>query len=69
MLPGTSYTQRGMYRGICSSMLGWAPIVRTTAVIPHTRPSSLLIEKCYEPDHTMYKSSKKYLQPLSHQCR
>ena len=66
---GTSRTQRGMYRGIRSSMLRWAPIVRTTAVIPHTRPSSLLIEKRYEHDQTTYKSSKKYSQHLAFQRR
>ena len=69
MPPGTSRTQRGMYWSIRSSMLGWAPIVRTTAVIPHTRPSSLLMEKRYEHDQTTYKSSKKYSQPLAFQHR
>ena len=61
---GTSRTQRGMYRGIRSSMLRWAPIVRTTAVNPHTRSPSLSIEKHYERNRTMHRSVDKYSQPL-----
>ena len=64
-----SCSQRAVCRSIRSSRVLRAPNVRTSDVIPHTRPPCLTTERCYKHDHTLHRMSQKYSKIIGSYCR